>query len=99
MELHTKSATPGHMQVTYTLAPVENKSLGETVTDFFLAGFVEASTAVLINIERAFTGYGEKIRLPTTEFLLCAVVGDLNKSKKLQDWTSMNTVFLPEILA
>ena len=53
---------------------------------------------VLIGVERAFTGDGKKIRLLTAEVLLCTAVGDLAKSKNLQDWASMNSVLLPPFL-
>ena len=53
---------------------------------------------VLIGVERAFPGDGKKIRLLTAEVLLCTAVGDLAKSKNLQDWASMNSVLLPSFL-
>ena len=53
---------------------------------------------VSIDIERAFTGNGKNIRLPTTEFLLRTAAGELAKSNKLQDWTSSNAVLLPLFL-
>ena len=49
---------------------------------------------VLIDIERAFHSNGEDLCLPTTEVLLCIAVGKLVKLKKLQNWTSRNTVLL-----
>ena len=53
---------------------------------------------VSIDVERAFTGDGEKIRISTTELLLRANTNDLEKSKKLRDWTSRNTVLIPPFL-
>ena len=53
---------------------------------------------VLIDIECAFAGNGEKIRLRTTEVLLRAAAGELAKSKKLRDWTPRNEVLLPPLL-
>ena len=53
--LLTKSATPGEVQVTYTHASIENNLLRETATTFSLEGFLEATTVVAINTERAFT--------------------------------------------
>ena len=77
---------------------VGNNSLGKTVTDFALAGSLKSATVVLIDIERAFAGYGEKIRLPKTEVLLRAAAGKLVKLKKLRDWTARNDVLLPPFL-
>ena len=53
---------------------------------------------VSVDIEIAFVGDDKNIRLPKTEFLLCAAVGKLVKSKKLRDWTSRNVVLLPPFL-
>ena len=66
MAVLTKSATPGDIQVTHTHMSVGNNPLGKTVTACVLTESIEATTVVLIDIERAFTGDGEKIRLPTT---------------------------------
>ena len=57
-------------------------------------GPLEAPTVILIDIERAFSGDGDKIRLPTTEVLLCTAANELAKPKKLRDWTSRNAVLL-----
>ena len=48
-EILTKSATPGKVQSTYTHTSIGSKSLGETVTTFALARFLEAPTVVLID--------------------------------------------------
>ena len=94
-----KGATPGKFQVVYVHASVGNKSLGETVTYFALAGLLEAPTMVSIGAERAGAGTRENIHLPTTEVLLRAAIGDLYKSRKLRDWAALNAVFLPPLLA
>ena len=78
----TKSATPGEIQATDSHRCVGNKSLGETVATFNLEGYLKVPTMVSINIDRAFAGDGEKIRLPTTEVLLRAAPNDLAKTKK-----------------
>ena len=66
MEVLTKSTTPGYIQATYVHASVGNKSLGETVTAFSLAGYLEAPTVVSIDAKHAFAVNGNNIRLPTT---------------------------------
>ena len=83
--LLTKCATPGEFQVTYEHTSVGNKSLGETVNAFALARYLKAPTVVTINAERAFSGARDNIRLPTTNVLLCAAVGNISKSKNLCD--------------
>ena len=90
----TKSATPGEIQATYVHVSFGNKSLGETVTAFALSGSLEAPTVVLIDIERALAGDGEKIRLPATEVLLYTATSELSKLKKLWYWTARNSVLL-----
>ena len=90
----TKRATPGDIQATYIHTSVWNKSIGKNITHFALVLYLEAPTMVLIYIERAFAGNGEKISLPTTEVLLCAAAGKLEKSKKFWDWTARNAVLL-----
>ena len=88
----------GDIQVTYAHVSVLNNPLGEMVTAFVLSGYLEVTTMVLIGVERAFMGDGKKIRLPTTEVLLCAAVGDLAKYKNLQDLTSVNPFLLRPFL-
>ena len=91
----TKSATPGEIHTSYAHASIGNKSLGEMITAFSLAGSLEAPSVVSIDIKRAFYGNGEKIRLPTMEVLLhAATAGELAKPKKLREWTSRNAVLL-----
>ena len=98
LEVLTKSATPGDIQVTHSHASIENKSLGKTVTTFALKGSVVAPTVISIDIERAFARGGKNIRLLTTEVLLRDGAGELAKSKKIRYWTSRNAVFLPPFL-
>ena len=94
----TKSATPGEIHATYVHASVGNNSLGETFIAFALTGSIEAQPVVSINMDCAFAGNGENIRLPTTEFLLRAAAGKPVKSKNLRDWTFSNAVLLPPFL-
>ena len=53
---------------------------------------------VSTDAECAFDSTVEKIRLPFTEVLLRATIGDLARSKKLRDWASLNAVLLPIFL-
>ena len=77
---------------------VGNKSLGESLQAFFLAGDLGSPSVISFNLEIAFAPEGEKIRLPITEVLLCAAAGDLKGSKKQRDWQSLNAVLLPLFL-
>ena len=92
-------ATPGDIQVTYVHVPVGNKSLGEMVTAFSLEVSLEAPTVILIVVERTFYGNGEKIHIPTMKVFLCSTTINLEKSKKICDWESMNAVIIPPFLA
>ena len=65
------------------------------MTDFVLDGSIETRTVVTINYERAFTGAGNKIHLPTTEVLLRTAVGNLYTLKNLCYWAALNAVLLP----
>ena len=94
MVVLTKSATPGDIESMHAHASVENKSLGKTVTDFDLAGSLEAPTVVSIDIKPALYVGGKNILLLTTKILLCAT----SESKKLWDWTSRNAVLFPIFL-
>ena len=80
------------------MRPFKIKCLVKTVTAFTREVSLEVPTVVLIEIKRAFSGDGEKIRLPVTEVLLCANDGDLEKSYKLCNWTSRNAILLPPFL-
>ena len=95
----TKSKTPGDIQVTYVHVPVGNKSLGEMVPAFSLEVSLEAPTVILIVVERTFYGNGEKIHIPTMKVFLCSTTINLEKSKKICDWESMNAVIIPPFLA
>ena len=94
----TKSSTPGEIQLTFGHAVIGNKSLGEPVVAFALAGDLSSPSVISFNIEIAFATDGEKIHLPITEVLLCAAAGDLVRSKKQHSWTSRNAVLFPPIL-
>ena len=96
--LLTKSDMPGDIQVTFCHASVENKSLGENIAAFDLAGSLESSAVVSIESNRAFTSAGENIRLPVMEVLLCSAVGNLARSKNLRYWESLKTSLFPPLL-
>ena len=96
--LLTKRATPGNIQVTFDHAPVGNKYFGETVTAFDITLSLESPVVVSINTKRAFDSAGEHIRLPVTEVLLCAAVGNIARLKNLRDWALLNAVPLPPFL-
>ena len=98
ISLVTKGATPGEVQVTYARASSGNKSLGETVTNFSLEGFLEVTTLVTISSERAFAGSSNKIHLPATKVLLSAASWDLSKLNKICYWAAMNYDPLPSFL-
>ena len=73
---------------------VGNKYLRKTVTAYSLVGSLKAQTVLSINIERTFAIDGKKICLQTTELLLHVAANELEKAKKFQYWTSINTVLL-----
>ena len=77
MELLTKSATTGDIQVTYMHASIGKKSLGETITALSLMVSLKAPTVVLIDIKHTFAGDVKNICLLTTEVLLRAASGNL----------------------
>ena len=60
----TKSATPGKVQLTFGHAAVGNKSLGESVVAFTLAGDLISPSVVSLKIDITFAADGDKIRLP-----------------------------------
>ena len=72
LSLPTKSAMAEDIQVTYVHASAGNKSLRETLNAFALAGYLEPSMVVSINVECIFSITGKKIHLLVTEVLLCA---------------------------
>ena len=90
----TKSSTPGDIQLTFGHAVIGNKSLGESVVAFALAGDLSSPSVIYFNTDIAFAADGDKIRLPIAEVLLCAAAGDLARSKNQRDWTSRNSVLL-----
>ena len=73
------------VELMFVHVSIGNNSLWESVTDFALAGSLEAPTAVSINAGIAFTISGDKIRIPVTKVLLRTAVGDLTISKKQRD--------------
>ena len=74
----TKSATPGKIWLTFVRVAVENKSLGESVVYFALAGDLRSPSVIYLKIGIAFAMDSNKIRLPIAEFLLCAATGNLD---------------------
>ena len=60
----TKSATPGNIQLTFGHPAVGNKSLGEPVAAFDLAGDISSPSVISPKIEIAFAADGNKICLP-----------------------------------
>ena len=75
----TKTSTPGDIQLTFGHAAVGNKSLVESVVAFALAGNLSSPSVISFNTEIAFSTDGEKIRIPISEVLLCAVADDLKR--------------------
>ena len=94
----TKSSTPGKIQLTFGHAAVGNKSFGESVVAFTLAGNLSLSSVISFYIEIAFAADGENIRLPIAEVLLCTAAGNLTRSTKQRDWTPRNAILLPTFL-
>ena len=58
----TKSAAPGKFQLTFGHATVGNKSIGEFVVAFALAGDLSSYSVVSIKMGINFSGDGDKIR-------------------------------------
>ena len=83
----TKSSTPGEVQLTFGHSTVGDKSLRENFQTFALAGDLGSPSVVSFNLKITFAPEGEKIRLPITEALLRATVGNLKGYKKQQDWS------------
>ena len=81
----TKSSTPGKIQLTFGHTAVGNKSLGESVVVFSLAGDLSSPSVISFNIEIAFAADNDKICLPIVEFLLRAAAVDLTRSKNKRD--------------
>ena len=97
--LLAKSAMPGNIQVTFGHVSVGNKPLGQTVTIFFLVGYLKSLTVVYIGAERVFSRSIEKICLSVTEVLLHVAFGDFTRSKNMRYWLLLNAVLLPTFLA
>ena len=91
----TKSATPGKVQLMFGHATVGNKSLGESVVTFALAGYLSLPSVVSIKMDIIFAVDSDNIRLLIMEVLPCAASEDLTRSKKQQDWTPHNAVLPP----
>ena len=94
----TKSSTPGESHLMFGHLAVGNKSLGESVVAFALAGDLGSPSVIYFNLKIAFATNEEKIRLPIAEVILRAAAGNLARSKKQRDWTSRNAVLLPPFL-
>ena len=75
-------------------AAVGNKSLGESVVDFTLAGDISSPSAIFLKIEIAFATDGKNIRLPVTEVLLHAAAGNLARSKNQRVWNPISAVLI-----
>ena len=73
----TNSNIPGEIQVNFGHTYVDNKPLGETVTAFPLAGYLESMMVVSINYGCTFNRSRKKIRLLVMEVLLCTAVRNL----------------------
>ena len=73
----TKSSKPGEIQLTFGHAAVGNKSLGEYIVAFALAGDLISTSETLFNVEIAFAADSEEIDPPIAEVLLRAAAGDL----------------------
>ena len=94
----TKSSTTGEIQLLFGHATVGNKSLGESVQDFALAGDLGSPSVISFNLEIAFAPDKEKICLPIAEVLLRAAAGNLALSKKQRDWSCRSAVHLTPFL-
>ena len=77
-----KSATPGKVQLISDHAIIGNKSLGESVVAFTLAGYQRSPSFVSLKMDIAFSIDSDKIRIPIAEVRLCADARNLARSKK-----------------
>ena len=98
LRILTKSSTPREIQLTFGHTAIGNKSLGESVVDFALAGDLGSPSVISFNLEIEFAPDREKICLLIAEVLLRAAAGNLAQSKKQRDWPSRNSVLLPPFL-
>ena len=85
IEILTKSATPGQVQLTFAHATVGNNPLGESVVEFALVGNLDSPSVISIKMDITFAVDGDKIRLPIKGVLLRAATGDLARSKNQWD--------------
>ena len=58
--IRTKSSTPGEVQLTFGHLTVGDKSLGESIQGFALAGELGSPSVISFNLEIAFAPKGEK---------------------------------------
>ena len=79
-------------------APVGNKSLGESISVLSLAGSLESPTFVSTNNDIYSVNDSNNIRIPVTNVLLCAAVGNLSISKKKRYWVALNSMIIPKFL-
>ena len=91
----TKRVLPGEVQLTFAHASFRNKSLGESVMAFALAGSLDSRSVVLIDINITFTIDDDKTRFLIAEVLLHAATGNLTRSKKQGYGTPRNAILLP----
>ena len=57
-------------------------------------GSLKTPIVVSIDIKRDFASDGNNIRIPKMEVLFRSATSNLEKSKKLHDWTSRNAILL-----
>ena len=74
------------------------KPLGESVTAFTLSGLLDSPSIVSINANIPFAIAGDNTRLPISEVLICAAVGNIARSNKKRDWDPIIYVLLPPFL-
>ena len=86
LEILTKSATLGWIQINFGHAYIDNN-----FTTFSLVGSLESTAVVSMEPKRAFSSTAKNTRLLVTEVLICAAVDDISRPKKLINWASLNT--------
>ena len=64
-----KSSTPGKIQLTFGHAAVGNKSLGESVVAFAIAGDLSSPSVISFKVEIAFAADSDNTRLLIAEVL------------------------------
>ena len=85
LDILTKSATPGEVQMMFSHASVGNIYLRESVAAFALAGSLDSPSVISIDINITFATDGDKIRLTITEVLIRAAAGNLAWSNKQRE--------------